>query len=57
MVAEDMSKSVSEASDEFEFVETPAAPTPTPVAENYGVRTTSVSQYRAVSALRTVTPK
>ncbi|MCJ1339982.1 Sphingolipid C9-methyltransferase 2 [Bachmanniomyces sp. S44760] len=36
-----MSKSVSEASDEFEFVETPAAPTPTPVAENYGVRTTS----------------
>lgn len=38
-----MGVSGSEASDEFEFVETPAAPTPTPPAEDYGVRTTAVS--------------
>ena len=38
-----MGKSGSEASEEFEFVETPAAPTPTPPAEDYGVRTTAVS--------------
>ncbi|KAI4161828.1 MAG: hypothetical protein LQ342_004519 [Letrouitia transgressa] len=36
-----MSKSVSETSDEFEFIETPAAPTPVPPAEDYGVRTTA----------------
>ncbi|ERF77137.1 hypothetical protein EPUS_07678 [Endocarpon pusillum Z07020] len=36
-----MSKSHSEASDDFEFIETPAAPTPTPPTEDYGVRTTS----------------
>ncbi|MCJ1377389.1 Sphingolipid C9-methyltransferase 2 [Xylographa soralifera] len=36
-----MSKSVSEASEDFEFIETPAAPTPAPVAEDYGVRTTN----------------
>jgi hypothetical protein len=40
--AEKMSKSVSESSEDFEFIETPAAPTPVPPAENYGVRTTSV---------------
>ena len=37
-----MAKPRSEASDDFEFIETPAAPTPVPPAENYGVRTTSV---------------
>ena len=29
--------------DSFEFVDTPAAPSPAPEANNYGVRTTSVS--------------
>jgi sphingolipid C9-methyltransferase len=38
-----MSKSASETSEEFEFIETPRAPTPVPPEENYGVRTTSVS--------------
>ena len=28
--------------DDFEFVETPAAPSPAPEAQDYGVRTTSV---------------
>ncbi|KAL9618374.1 MAG: hypothetical protein Q9160_006882 [Pyrenula sp. 1 TL-2023] len=36
-----MAKSSSESSDDFEFIETPAAPTPVPPAENCGVRTTS----------------
>ncbi|MCJ1299864.1 Sphingolipid C9-methyltransferase 2 [Hypocenomyce scalaris] len=36
-----MSKSGSEASEDFEFIETPAARTPTPPAEGYGVRTTT----------------
>ncbi|KAL8717063.1 MAG: hypothetical protein Q9225_005661 [Loekoesia sp. 1 TL-2023] len=36
-----MSKSMSESSDDFEYVETPAAPTPVPPAEDYGVRTTA----------------
>lgn len=38
-----MAKSSSESSDDFEFIETPAAPTPVPPAEDCGVRTTSVS--------------
>ena len=38
-----MSKPGSEASEDFEFIETPAAPAPTPPIENYGVRTTTVS--------------
>lgn len=38
-----MSKSVSEASDDFEYIETPAAPTPTPPVQDYGVKTTTVS--------------
>ena len=48
-----MSKSGSEVSEDFEFIETPAAPTPTPPAENYGVRTTTVSSclYPVVSEL------
>lgn len=37
-----MSRGVSQSSDEFEFIETPAVPTPTPPSENYGVRTTNV---------------
>lgn len=37
-----MSKSVSESSDDFEYVETPAALTPVPPAEDFGVRTTAV---------------
>ena len=45
-----MSKSTSEASDDFEFIETPAAPTPTPPAHDFGVRTTSVS--RVVPSIR-----
>ena len=39
-----MSKSVSETSDDFEYIETPAAHTPAPPAEDYGVRTTTVSK-------------
>ncbi|KAI4253995.1 MAG: hypothetical protein L6R42_007360 [Xanthoria sp. 1 TBL-2021] len=31
----------SESSDDFEYVETPAAPTPVPPAEDFGVRTTA----------------
>lgn len=38
-----MSKSHSEASEDFEFIETPAAPTPVPPVEDCGVYTTSVS--------------
>lgn len=38
-----MPKSGSEVSDDFEFIETPAAPTPVPPHEDYGVRTTAVS--------------
>ena len=44
-----MSKPVSEASEEFEFIETPAAPTPTPPAEHYGVKTTTVSMRLAMT--------
>ncbi|MCJ1408604.1 Sphingolipid C9-methyltransferase 2 [Ptychographa xylographoides] len=36
-----MSKSVSDTSEDFEFIETPAAPTPVPPPEHYGVRTTT----------------
>ena len=39
-----MAKSQSESSDDFEFIETPAAPTPQPPAEDCGVRTTSVGR-------------
>ena len=38
-----MPNSGSEVSDDFEFIETPAAPTPAPPPEDYGVRTTTVS--------------
>lgn len=38
-----MSKNGSEVSEDFEFIETPAAPTPVPPPEDYGVRTTTVS--------------
>lgn len=38
-----MPNSGSEVSDDFEFVETPAAPSPIPPPEDYGVRTTTVS--------------
>ena len=38
-----MSKTVSEASEDFEFIDTPAAPTPAPIAEDYSVRITNVS--------------
>jgi hypothetical protein len=37
-----MSNSHSESSEDFEFIETPAAPTPVPPVEDCGVRTTSV---------------
>jgi hypothetical protein len=36
-----MAKAHSESSEDFEFIETPAAPAVVP-PENYGVRTTSV---------------
>ncbi|KAL8933386.1 MAG: hypothetical protein Q9211_005809 [Gyalolechia sp. 1 TL-2023] len=36
-----MSKSVSDSSEDFEYVGTPAAPSPLPPAEDYGVRTTA----------------
>ncbi|KAG7007193.1 GMC oxidoreductase [Physcia stellaris] len=36
-----MSQAVSDTSDDFEFIETPAAPTPIPPPEDYGVRTTT----------------
>ena len=39
----EMSHSVSDVSDDFEFIDTPAAPTPIPPPEAYGVRTTTVS--------------
>ena len=39
-----MPNSGSEVSDDFEFIETPAAPTPVPPPEDYGVRTTTVSR-------------
>jgi hypothetical protein len=39
-----MSKTHSETSEDFEFIETPAAPTPVPPVEDCGVRTTSVSR-------------
>ena len=45
----EMSKPVSEASEDFEFIETPAAPTPASPAEDYGVRMTSVSCHRLES--------
>ncbi|MCJ1485214.1 Sphingolipid C9-methyltransferase 2 [Schaereria dolodes] len=41
-----MTKSTSEASEDFEFIETPAAPTPTPPAQNCGVRTTTYSSIK-----------
>ena len=41
-----MSRSVSDVSDDFEYIETPAAPTPVPPPEDYGVRTTTVSTRR-----------
>ena len=37
-----MPQSGSEVSDDFEFIETPAAPSPIPPPEDYGVRTTTV---------------
>ena len=37
-----MPNSGSEVSDDFEFIETPAAPSPIPPPEDYGVRTTAV---------------
>lgn len=37
-----MSKAHSDSSDDFEFIETPAAPSPQPPSENCGVRTTAV---------------
>ncbi|KAL8826970.1 MAG: hypothetical protein Q9191_003476 [Dirinaria sp. TL-2023a] len=36
-----MSTSISDSSDDFEFIETPAALTPIPPPEHYGVRTTT----------------
>ena len=37
-----MSRTLADSSDEYEFIETPAAPSPTLPVENCGVRTTSV---------------
>lgn len=42
-----MTKSASEISDDFEFIETPAAPTPVAPTEDYGVRTTTASLFAA----------
>jgi hypothetical protein len=39
-----MAKSQSESSEDFEYIETPAAPTPTPPAVDCGVRTTQARQ-------------
>ncbi|CAF9926106.1 MAG: Sphingolipid C9-methyltransferase 2 [Heterodermia speciosa] len=36
-----MSQAVSDTSDDFEYIETPAAPTPLPPPEDYGVRSTT----------------
>ena len=47
-----MPKSGSEVSDDFEFIETPAAPTPVPPPEDYGVRTTTVRPRHSKNALR-----
>jgi sphingolipid C9-methyltransferase len=38
-----MSKTHSDTSEDFEYIETPAAPTPVPPLEDCGVRTTAVS--------------
>lgn len=38
-----MSKSMSESSEDFEYVETPAAPTSVSPTEDFGVRTTAVN--------------
>ena len=43
-----MGKSGSEASDDFEYVETPAAPITAAPSEDYGVRTTSVRDSTAL---------
>jgi hypothetical protein len=55
-----MPKSRSESSEDFEFIETPAAPTPVPPVEDCGVRTTSVSFFTAChcpdQALTTTVP-
>jgi hypothetical protein len=39
-----MSKTHSDTSEDFEFIETPPAPMPVPPVEDCGVRTTSVSE-------------
>ena len=46
--ARDMSNSASDVSDDFEFIETPAAPSPAPPATNCGVRTTAVSLLNSI---------
>lgn len=46
-----MPKSGSEVSDDFEFIETPAAPTSVPPPEDYGVRTTTVSRNIAAAPI------
>jgi hypothetical protein len=46
-----MARTHSESTDDFEFIETPAAPAATPVPESCGVRTTSVG----VEFKRTIT--
>jgi len=44
-----MSNSASNSSDDFEYIETPAAPTSAPPQEGYGVRTTTVSAKEPLS--------
>lgn len=44
---ETMARTHSESSEDFEFIETPAAPAPTPAPEDCGVKTTSVRPLKA----------
>ena len=37
--------------DDFEFIETPAAPSPAPESQNFGVRTTSVRRNYSLTTL------
>lgn len=48
-------KGSSVSEDSFEFVETPAAPSPAPVTTDYGVRTTSVRLFKSEMRLLLLT--
>lgn len=50
-----MTKPGSEDFDDFEFIETPAAPIPIAPAEDYGVRTTTASASTLVYSITCLT--